>query len=104
MKSKKKKTKKSARALPIVLAASISTEAVLSMRHHDGIEPRHTESDVKPPPNVTLTAKSSGAGGTGRAVSATLTISPREAVLPEQPHVEPAGGNSVTDFTLNQIS
>jgi hypothetical protein len=103
MKPRKKKTKKSAKVLPIVLAASISTEAVLSMRHHDGVEPQHTESGVKPPSKIAVTAKSSG--GTGRAVSATLTITPRKAVLLEQLHVEPAGGgNSITDFTLNQIS
>ncbi len=95
MKPRKKKTKKSAKVLPIVLAASISTEAVLSTRHNDG-------SVVKPPSNITATVKSSG--GTGRAVSATLAITPRKAVLPEQPHVESAGGNSITDFTLNQIS
>jgi len=104
MKPRKKKTKKSAKVLPIVLAASISTEAVLSMRHHDGVEPQHIESGVKPPSNITATAKARSAGGTSRAVSATLTISPRKAVLPEQPHVEPAGGGSITDFTLNQIS
>ena len=85
-----------------MLAASISTEAVLSMRHYDGVEPQHTESGVKPPSNITATVKSSS--GTGRAVSAALTLSPHEAVLPEQQHVEPAGGNSITDFTLNQIS
>jgi hypothetical protein len=100
-KKKTKKTKKSAKVLPIVLAASISTEAVLSMRHHDGVEPQHTETSVKPPSNITATVKSSG--GTGRAVSATLAISPHEALLPEQPHIEPAGGGQVTDFTLNQI-
>ena len=98
----KKKKKKSAKVLPIVLAASISAEAVLSMRHKDGVEPQHTESAVKPPSKIAVTAKSSG--GTGRAVSATLTISPHEAVLPEQPHLEPAGGGQVTDFTLDQIS
>jgi hypothetical protein len=100
MKSRKRKTRKSAKVLPIVLAASISAEAVLSMRHNDGVEPQHTESAVKPPSKIAVTAKSSG--GTGRAVSATLTISPREAVLPEQPHVEPIGGGipaTGIDFT-----
>jgi hypothetical protein len=103
MKPRKKKTKKSAKVLPIVLAASISSEAVLSMRHHDGVEPQHTESGVKQPSNITATVKSSG--GTGRAVSATLTISPREAVLPEQPHVEPIGGGiPATGIDLTQRS
>jgi hypothetical protein len=104
MKPRKKKTKKSARVLPIVLAASISTEAVLSMRHNDGVEPQHIESGVKPPSNIRAAANASGAGGVVVSATGTLTVNPREAVLPEQPHVEPAGGNSVTDFALNQIS
>jgi hypothetical protein len=101
MKPRKKKTKKSAKVLPIVLAASISTEAVLSIRHND-VEPQHSESGVKPPSNLAVTANSSGAG---RAVSATLTISPHEAVLQEQPHVEPIGGGiPATGFDFTQRS
>jgi hypothetical protein len=78
------------------------------MRHHDGVEPQHTESGVKPPSNITATAKARSAGGTGRVSSAigTLTVSPREAVLPEQPHVEPAGGDGIpaTGLDFNQRS
>jgi hypothetical protein len=104
MKPRKKKTKKSAKVLPIVLAASISTEAVLSMRHNDGVEPQHTESGIKPPSNITATVRSSG--GKGRAVSATLTITPRKTVLPDQPHIEPAGGGGIpaTGLDFNQRS
>jgi hypothetical protein len=105
MKTRKRKTTKSAKVLPIVLAASISTEAALAVRHEDGVEsPSHTESAVKHPSHIAVTAKSSDAGA-GRAVSATLSINPHEAVLPEQPHVEPIGGGMpATGLDLNQRS
>jgi hypothetical protein len=102
MKSRKRNTKKSAKVLPIVLAASISTEAVLSMGHNDGVEPQHTESGVKPPSNITATANSTGAG---RAQSMTVTITPHEVSLPDQPHVEPIGGGiPATGFDITQRS
>jgi hypothetical protein len=86
--------------LPLVLAASIS--AVLSMRHNDGVEPQHTESGVKPPSNLTATANSTGAG---RARSMTVTITPHEVSLPDQPHEEPIGGGiPATGFDITQRS
>ena len=78
--------------LPVVaLAASMSTEVVLSQHHNEVVAPP-AEYAVKPSKNVV------------KAKASALTVSPHEAVLSEQPHVESAGGNSITDFTLNQIS
>ena len=75
----------------MVLAASMSTEAVLSQHHSEVVAPP-AECAIKPSKNVV------------KAKAPALTVSPHEAVLPEQPHVEPAGGGSITDITLNQIS
>jgi hypothetical protein len=91
MKSRKKNKKKSANLLPVVLAASISTEAVLSQRHNEVVVPP-SECALKPSKNVV------------KAKDSALTVSPHEALLPEQPHIEPAGGGQVTDFMLDQIS
>jgi hypothetical protein len=90
MKPKKKNKKKSANLLPVVLAASMSTEVVLPQYHNEVAPPE--ECAVKPSKNVVKEKKSA------------LTVSPHQALLPEQPHIEPAGGGQVTDFTLNQIS
>jgi hypothetical protein len=91
MKSRKKNKKKSANLLPVVLAASISTEAVLSQHHNEVVAPP-AECAVKPSKKFV------------KAKASALTVSPHEALLPEQPHIEPAGGGHVTDFILNQIS
>jgi hypothetical protein len=88
MESREKRKKK---LLPVVLAASMSAEVVLSQRHNEVVAPP-AECAVKPSKNVV------------KAKASALTVSPHEAVLPEQPHIEPAGGGQVTDFTLNQIS
>jgi hypothetical protein len=81
--------KKKKKLLPVVLAASISTEAVLSKHHNEVVAPP-AERAVKPSKTVVK--------------ASTQTVSPHEAVLPEQPHIESTGGVPATDFDLNQIS
>jgi hypothetical protein len=87
----------------LVVLAAFTTEAVLSEHHHDATHSQpHTENDAKPAKNLPVATMS---GGTGRAVSATLTLTPNEDRLSAQPHIEPIGGaGHVTDFVLNQIN
>jgi hypothetical protein len=75
--------------LPVVLA--ISAEAVLS-RDHDEVVAPPADRAVKPSRNVV------------KSKASALSIFPHDALLPEQPHIEPAGGGQVTGFIINQIS
>jgi hypothetical protein len=88
---KKKKRKSAAKLLPMVLAASVSTEAILSQHHNEAMAP-NAERAVKPS-KIVVKAKASAP-----------TISSHDALLPDQPHIDPAGGVPVTDFALDQIS
>jgi hypothetical protein len=83
--------------------AAFTTEAVLSEHHHDATHSQpHTENDAKPAKDIPVATMS---GGTGRARSATVTITPNEDRLSALSHIEPTGGaGHVTDVTLNQIS
>ena len=87
MKSREKKKKK---WLPMVLAVSMSAEVVLSQHHNEVVAPP-AECAVKPSKKV------------AKAKASALTFSPHEALLPDQPHIEPVGG-SITGFTPDQIS
>jgi hypothetical protein len=84
----------------IVLAA-LATEIVFNEHHDQMHQPPHTEIDVKLPVQIVAAANASGAG---RAMSATVTITPNDAALTAQPHIEPPPPPPVVDFELNQIS
>jgi hypothetical protein len=87
----------------LVVLAAFTTEAVLSEHHHDATHSQpHTGNNAKPAKDIPVATMS---GVTGRARSATLTITPNDDRLSAQPHIEPtSGAGHVTDFVLNQIS
>jgi hypothetical protein len=88
----------------LVVLAAFTTEAILSEHHHDATHSQpHTENDAKPPKDIPVAMMS---GGTGRAVSATLALTPEKDRLAAQPHIEPIGGAgpAATGIDLNQIS
>ena len=65
------------KVLPVVLAASITGEAALSVRHFDTLAPQpHIELNVTVPPSTTVSQAVSASGGVGPARSATMTLVP----------------------------
>jgi hypothetical protein len=70
----------------VVLLASLTGEVVLPSRH-EHLLPPHNEVGVNLPAPTTV-SPISASGGTGGAMSATLTFIPNEYTLPPQLHTE----------------
>jgi hypothetical protein len=86
-----------------VVLAALATEIVFNEHHDQMHQPPHTEiGEVKAPvENIAAT----NASGSGRAISATLTITPDDsASLTAQPHIEPPSPPPATDLMLTQRS
>lgn len=72
--------------LAILGLATLTTEAVLSERHHDALpQQAHAEIDTKLP-MLTKEIKMSASGGAGPAVSATGVLTANEDSLPAHSH------------------
>jgi hypothetical protein len=86
----------------VVLLASLTGEVLLPSRH-EHLLPPHTEIAINLPAPTTV-SPISASGGTGRAMSATLTFTPNEQTLPPQPHAEAGNGGRAKSLVASITS